>query len=340
MSFYRHIKNVINDNDYFKIRMRENSEKENIYDLKEEDLNNNDINNKIFLSRSIVAENNYGNFREKINNKEQIIEQNYKNLSRYQNNMYNNKYSLKNHYKKVPNMNYPIKTNRLSGKRIYKSDSRGDVLKNNFYLSQLDISNNSLLNNSNYYINYSNRSLGKKRTDVTDNNFIQIYTNKQNFVDYFNKNREIQNENKKITEEKNTMKKNDMFESRLKEQKVIKMENNYYNSLAAQNLLGEKKSKILYKNILDQQVKNNINDKLMNENLTYNDVIQNRNYLLKNNKMSERKFLNKNNFVEVNPYNRRNYFLGNSLLKNDIINNPQINFKLNKYIFPSNNPIS
>ena len=340
MSFYRHIKNVINDNDYFKIRMRENSEKENIYDLKEEDLNNNDINNKIFLSRSIVAENNYGNFREKINNKEQIIEQNYKSLSRYQNNMYNIKYSLKNHYKKVPNMNYPRKTNRLSGKRIYKSDSTGDVLKNNFYLSQLDISNNSLLNNSNYYINYSNRSLGKKRTDVTDNNFIQIYTNKQNFVDYFNKNREIQNENKKITEEKNTMKKNDMFESRLKEQKVIKMENNYYNSLAAQNLLGEKKSKILYKNILDQQVKNNINDKLMNENLTYNDVIQNRNYLLKNNKMSERKFLNKNNFVEVNPYNRRNYFLGNSLLKNDIINNPQINFKLNKYIFPSNNPIS
>ena len=340
MSFYRHIKNVINDNDYFKIRMRENSEKENIYDLKEEDLNNNDINNKIFLSRSIAAENNYGNFREKINNKEQIIEQNYKNLSRYQNNMYNNKYSLKNRYKKVPNMNYPIKTNRLSGKRIYKSDSTGDALKNNFYLSQLDISNNSLLNNSNYYINYSNRSLGKKRTDVTDNNFIQIYTNKQNFVDYFNKNREIQNENKKITEEKNTMKKNDMFESRLKEQKVIKMENNYYNSLAAQNLLGEKKSKILYKNILDQQVKNNINDKLMNENLTYNDVIQNRNYLLKNNKMSERKFLNKNNFVEVNPYNRRNYFLGNSLLKNDIINNPQINFKLNKYIFPSNNPIS
>ena len=338
MSFYRHIKNVINDNDYFKIRRRENNE--NIYDLKEEDLNKNDISDKIFISRSIGAENNYGNFKEKLNNKEKIIEQNYKNLSKYQNNMYNNIYSLKNHYKKIPFGRYPLNTNRLSGKRIYKSDSSGDVLKNNFYLSQLDISNNSILNNSNYHINYSNRSLGKKRTDVTDNNFIQIYTNKQNFVDYFNKNREIQNENKKITEEKNNMKKNDMFESRLKEQKVIKMENNYYNSIAAQNLLGEKKSKILYKNILDQQVKNNINDKLMNENLTYNDVIQNRNYLLKNNKMSERKFLNKNNFVEVNPFNRRNYFLGNSLLKNDIINNPQINFKLNKYIFPSNNPIS
>ena len=339
MNFYRHIKNFINDNDYFKIRMRENREKANIFDLKEEDLKKNDISDRIFLSRSIGAENNYGNLKEKIMNKEQIIEQNYKNLNKFQNNLYKNDYSLKNHYKKIPYRNYPETVNKLSGKRIYKSDSSGDVLKNNFYLSQLDLSNNSILNNSNYYINYTNRSLGKKRTDVTDNNFIQIYTNKQNFVDYYNKNREVQNENKKITEEKNTMKKNNMFESRLKEQKEIKMENNYYNSLVSQNLLGEQKSKMMYKNILDEQVKNNINDKLINENLTYNDVIQNRNYLLKNNKMSERKFLNKNNFVEVNPYNRRNYFLGNSFLKNDIINNPQINFKLNKYLFPSTEPI-
>ena len=125
-----------------------------------------------------------------------------------------------------------------------------------------------------------------------------------------------------------------MFESLLKEQEEIKMENNYFNSLATQNLLGEKKSKILYKNLLDEQVKNNLSDKLMNENLIYDDIILNKNYLLKNNSMTERKFLNKNNFVDVNPYNRRNYFLGNSSLKNDIILNPQIVFNNNKYIFP------
>ena len=127
-----------------------------------------------------------------------------------------------------------------------------------------------------------------------------------------------------------------MFESRLKEQKEIKMENNYFNSLATQNLLGEKKSKIIYKNFLDEQVKNNISDKLMNENLSYNDIVQNKNYSYKRDYMTERNFLNKNNFVEVNPYNRRNYSLGNSFLSNDVITNPQITFKHNKYIFPEN----
>ena len=112
------------------------------------------------------------------------------------------------------------------------------------------------------------------------------------------------------------------------------MENNYFNNLAAQNLLGEKKSKMIYKKLLDEQIKNNINDKLMNENLSYEDIILNKNYLLKNNNMTDRKFLNKNRYVEVNPYNQRNYDLGNSSLENDVIVNPQIIFKHNKYIFP------
>ena len=116
------------------------------------------------------------------------------------------------------------------------------------------------------------------------------------------------------------------------------MENNYFNNLATQNLIGEKKSKIFYKNILDEQVKNNINDKLMNENLTYDDILQNKNEIYKkHNNMTDRKFLNKNNFVDVNPFNRRNYFLGNSFLKNDTILNPQISFNNNKYIFPPKN---
>jgi hypothetical protein len=209
---------------------------------------------------------------------------------------------------------------------MYKSESTKDVLKNNFYLSQLN-NKKDKLNNSNYYINYTNRTLGKKKTDITDNNLIQIYSNKQNFVDYYNKNVEIQNENKKMTEEKNNNKKNKKYESRIKEQKEIKMENNYYNSIATQNLLGEKKSKMIYKKLLDEQIKNNINDKLMNENLSYEDIILNKNYLLKNNNMTDRKFLNKNRYVEVNPYNQRNYDLGNSSLENDVIVNPQIIFK-------------
>ena len=354
MSFYRQIKNVINNNDYFYLRKKlldrtENRRYNNNFKALKEDLNinnepfENDLNQNLFLSNNIIAENNIGKFKQKILNRENILEQNYKNLNDYQNNIFNNKdnniYNLKKNFKKIPLRNYQEENSLYkNGKRIYKSVSSGDVLKNNFYLSQLDNNqnnnNNSILDNTNYYINYTNRTLGKKKTDITDNNFLQIYTNKQNFVDYFNKNVEIQNENRKITEEKNNKKKNNMFASRLKEQEEIKMENNYFNSLATQNLLGEKKSKILYKNLLDEQVKNNISDKLMNENLTYDDIIQNKNYLLKKSSMTERKFLNKNKFVDVNPYKRRNYFLGKSSLKNDIILNPKIIFNNNKYIFP------
>ena len=329
MSFYRHLKNVINNRDYFYNKRKEINE----YELSQlEDNNIND--NKKYLYNNIIAENNIRKYKENINNRENIIERNYKNLNIYQNNRYNhNIYDLKKNNKIIPLRNNQDNIYNYSDNRMYKSESTKDVLKNNFYLSQLN-NKKDKLNNSNYYINYTNRTLGKKKTDITDNNLIQIYSNKQNFVDYYNKNVEIQNENKKMTEEKNNNKKNKKYESRIKEQKEIKMENNYYNSIATQNLLGEKKSKMIYKKLLDEQIKNNINDKLMNENLSYEDIILNKNYLLKNNNMTDRKFLNKNRYVEVNPYNQRNYDLGNSSLENDVIVNPQIIFKQNKYIFP------
>ena len=326
MSFYRRLKNVINNRDYFYNKRKEINE----YELSQlEDNNIND--NKKYLYNNIIGENNIRKYKENIANRENIIERNYKNLNIYQNNRYNNNHLLNN--KIIPLRNNQDNIYNYSDNRMYKSESTKDVLKNNFYLSQLN-NKNDKLNNSNYYINYTNRTLGKKKTDITDNNLIQIYSNKQNFVDYFNKNVEIQNENKKMTEEKNNNKKNKKYESRIKEQKEIKMENNYYNSIATQNLLGEKKSKMIYKKLLDEQIKNNINDKLMNENLSYEDIILNKNYLLKNNNMTDRKFLNKNRYVEVNPYNQRNYDLGNSSLENDVIVNPQIIFKHNKYIFP------
>ena len=229
MSFYRHLKNVINNRDYFYNKRKEINE----YELSQlEDNNIND--NKKYLYNNIIAENNIRKYKENINNRENIIERNYKNLNIYQNNRYNhNIYDLKKNNKIIPLRNNQDNIYNYSDNRMYKSESTKDVLKNNFYLSQLN-NKKDKLNNSNYYINYTNRTLGKKKTDITDNNLIQIYSNKQNFVDYYNKNVEIQNENKKMIEEKNNNKKNKKYESRIKEQKEIKMENNYYNSIATQ----------------------------------------------------------------------------------------------------------
>ena len=130
--------------------------------------------------------------------------------------------------------------------------------------------------------------------------------------------------------------------SRLQEQNEIIIKNKYFNNLNIQNLLDSKESKIKYKNLLDEQVKNNINNKLLNENLTFKDVVQNQYYLLKKNNIYDRNFLNKNRFVEINPYNHRNYYLGNSSLKNNTITNPKVQYRYNRYIFPqisSNNNI-
>jgi hypothetical protein len=83
MSFYRQIKNVINNNDFFYLRKNLEDNSENIrynnnYNTPNinEDLldNNTNINNNLFLSNNIIAENNIGKFKQKILNRENILE--------------------------------------------------------------------------------------------------------------------------------------------------------------------------------------------------------------------------------------------------------------------------
>ena len=87
--------------------------------------------------------------------------------------------------------------------------------------------------------------------------------------------------------------------------------------------------------MLDNQVKHIIESKLSNENLSYKDFIKNNAYDRQKMKTPIREFLNKNDYVDVNPYNSRGNYLGESNLKNNTILNPRIQFKLNKYIFPT-----
>jgi hypothetical protein len=89
MSFYRHLKNVINNRDYFYNKRKEINE----YELSQlEDNNIND--NKKYLYNNIIGENNIRKYKENIANRENIIERNYKNLNIYQNNRYNNNHLL------------------------------------------------------------------------------------------------------------------------------------------------------------------------------------------------------------------------------------------------------
>ena len=349
MLFQKIIKNVINNNDYFKIRKSQEKKFTNNRYLKNSSNNlgnldlsqfniDNSNNNISILSNNISAQNNIGKYKEKIIDRQNIVEQNYKNFNKYKDYFYNKLHSR--HNNKIPPRNEPKTFLKREGNRLYKSESSGNIFRNYFYLSeQLDNNRNNINNKINfkkYNINNTHRFFDKRRTDITDNSIIQIKNNKQGFVDYYNKIVEVQNENIKISQEKKNLKEKDLFKSRLKEINNIKFENNYFNNLATQDLIGRKNSILRYKLLLDEQVKNNLNDKLMKESLSYPDLARNKINIPKIDKINDRQFLNYNKFVEINPYKQRNYHLGNSFLKQDVINKPQSLFKINKYFFPKN----
>lgn len=352
MIFQKIIKNSINNNDYFRIRKTHNNLNRNdnyspgnLNHLKKNNQNlyyrNNDNFDKWLLSNNISAQNNIAKYKQNIINREKIVEQNYRYFNKYKNNYYNH---LKNIKKNNVNHNPSTDDSKFiykkDGNRLYKSNSSNNIFKNYFYLS--DQLKNNINNNYNnikpikYYINNPAKYFNKRRTDITDNSIIEINNNKQGFVDYYNKIVEVQNENIKTSEEKKNMKEKNLFKSRLKESNNIEMENKYFNKLATLDLLWKNNSKLNYKSLLDEQVKNNLNDKLMNESLTYHDLVQYKKNIPKKDMLNDRDFLNVNNFVEINPYKQRNYYLGNSFLKKDVINNPQSLFKINKYFFPRN----
>ena len=346
--------------------------KDEIFENKNNNIENENKKLSEIFANDIEAENNIGKYKEKIINRSHIVEENYKKFNEYQNNKfkrvnlrYNNNQNKdinnkgensnentpliinKNNYyyrkRNTPNQsmnflnkgnNNNIVTNRV-GNRMYKSQSSGNIFQNNFYLSNSNFEQgkNSGLNNNINHNSHFNEYMGKRKTDITNNELINIRGN-NGFYDYCNKQVEIFLDNQRMMEEKKNREKISKYNSRIQEQNEINLRNNFFNNLNAQNLLELKNSKIKYKNVLDEQVQNNINNKLFNENLTLGDVVLNKFYLKNKSNAPNSDFLNKNRFVEVNPYNHRNYYLGNSSLSNNVILNPQDQYKSNRYIFP------
>ena len=355
MIFQKKIKNSINNDDYFKLRQsrvkREGNIRYVLYNVnKSKNNNQNSYNinrypnnsNTSILSNDISAQNYIKKYKDRIINREKIVEENYKNFNKYLNHE-NNKLNLKklNGYK-IPIRNVGLNIFKKEGNRIYKSLSNDNVFQKSFYLSQNmdnNIKVNKSINNPNklFKSQYNNNKyFNKMRTDITDNSIIEINNNKEGFVDYKNKILEIQNENRKISEEKKNLKENNLYNSLLEEQNKINRENIYFNNLITQDLIGKRNFKIKYRQLLDEQVRNNLNDKLMNESLTYNDLIKNQTNMSPEKFKTEKKNFNKNSLIEINPYKHRNYYLGDSQLRHNIITNPVSLFKINKYFFQKN----
>ena len=336
MLLYKILKNTINNGDYFKIRNDKLKKSETFRKIVPFSNNGKILNNRFYVKKNNIEKNFepnnnsthncFGKYKDRIMNKFHLFQPNTQTLNKVLNiQSSSSKYPIRN------NLKNSFKT---VGNRIYKINSEDNIFRNKFYLSEkakFDEDENEDKNNQNQSSNNNNlifnRYFDKRKTDITDNSIIEISNNKQSYIDYINKRLEYHNINRQISEQNKNYQEETFFNNRLKEQDDINRFNNYFNSMAVQNLIDEKNKKFHYKFSLDEQIKNNMNDKLKNENISYNDVFQSKNYLPK---------INRSKLIEINPYKHRNYFLGNSQLKHNIITNPLSMFKINKYFFPRN----
>ena len=335
------IKRTINNCDYFKLRNSEIKKCETYRNILPFSNNNMKMQNNIsfnikknnlgentnYLPNNISSNNCFGKYKDKILNRVNIVEPNHQTINKYLNIKSSSfRAPMRNH--KFNNISNNFKT---VGNRIYRVDSEDNIFHNKFYLSQkLNQDENEEDNNQNQNNNvnyFPNRFYDKRKSDITDNSIIEISNNKQSYFDYYKKRIEFRDINRQISEQNKNDREKKLFASRLKEYDNINRENNYFSSIEAQDLIEKRNMKFLYKSSLDEQVKNNLSDKLKKESLSFNDLIQNTKYLPK---------IKKPKLIEINPYKHRNYFLGNSQLKHNIITNPLSFIKINKYFFPKN----
>lgn len=232
-------------------------------------------------------------------------------------------------------------------KRIYikkkditrESNNNNYIYNNNQYLRLAKSLSDVKVNESSNENNYNPFKLvyyGRGMTDITNDELFDKYIagNNGEFLEYKDKYKEISLYNKLLVENKNKQKKIIKNYNILSERSKIKNENDYYNKLAINSKLSLKESQRKYKNSLDNQLSHIIEYKLSNEKLPYQEFIKNRAYERQQMVTPVREFLNKNDYVDVNPYNNKQIYLGESRLENNTILNPRIQFKINKYLFP------
>ena len=243
-----------------------------------------------------------------------------------------NEYNEKN--KQIPYYNYLTKRYSIS-KEINRTlpDEKEFI---NFRNDNFDDYNKSVDPNfygKKEYFNFE----GNKRdgTDVTNKYFYDKYFNptyqtyKEVNKDYEDYNRNVINQNIKFKEEMLDRKKFEEEERKKEREKLI--------SLQQLQKIQENDMKKQYKEELDQQIVDQVPMKLENEGYLQNALksstpnFQNE-FLYR--EAPDYSLINKSKFVEVNPYNRKRYDLGQSNLEYNPLIKPGFNFRYNKYLVP------
>ena len=249
-------------------------------------------------------------------------------------------------------IDYNLNFNYINTKKNYRKNNNTQNYNNinNKFIKNFSSDNILHLNRNNKYDNNGYYGIIRDSTDITNNEIYDKNFYNKEYDDYFIKNKEYSDFNKKLMEIKNKDREINLYNKLYNEKNKLLENKNYYKNIDMNNKLLDQQKKFEYRKLLDEQVKTKAKSKLYNENFTVNQVNINPQYYKEydsnfyNNDNSSKKernptpqFINKNKFVEVNPYNKKNYDLGNSYLKNNPILYPHIQYKFNKYIFPNNN---
>ena len=243
-----------------------------------------------------------------------------------------NEYNEKN--KQIPYYNYLTKRYSISKEINRTLPDEKEYF--NFRNDNFDDYNKSVDPNfygKKEYFNFE----GNKRdgTDVTNKYFYDKYFNptyqtyKEVNKDYEDYNRNVINQNIKFKEEMLDRKKFEEEERKKEREKLI--------SLQQLQKIQENDMKKQYKEELDQQIVDQVPMKLENEGYLQNALksstpnFQNE-FLYR--EAPDYSLINKSKFVEVNPYNRKRYDLGESNLEYNPLIKPGFNFRYNKYLVP------
>ena len=189
-----------------------------------------------------------------------------------------------------------------------------------------------LKGNNNY--NNMKRVYGIKKTisDITNDEIFDKNQKNQEYKDYISMNKNYDEYNEKLMEQKNILKENNINQNTLLEGQKNKESEKYYKQLDYDEKLFEKEKKMCYKKLLDEQIDNEI---MRLKNNQYKEIYPYK-YIPFNNQNNIPSYilLNRKKSIDINPYNLRKYDIGNTNLKYNTILNPKIQFKFNKYIFP------
>lgn len=192
----------------------------------------------------------------------------------------------------------------------------------------------------------------KESTDITDDTIFDRHNN-YNYHQYKELNREYSDYNKFLMDSVNSERKNSRLNRILQEGNKNLQRRNLFNKLEMEAKMQASARKKQYRDMLDEQRRGFVVNKLSSENFDIDSVNINPQYYKEvelsgdgNNEHSkssdsngnrmkspDKSFINRNKFVEVNPFSKKDYYLGDTNMDYNTILHPRIDYKYNKYMF-------